>query len=61
MNAKVKRDAYFTNATLSELREEAARQGRSLSWLIQRAWTLAKDRIRNEARHDEPHGRIGQN
>lgn len=30
---------------LSEMRREARRQGRSLSWLLRRAWIIARGRI----------------
>lgn len=32
---------------LLELKAEAARQNRTMSWLVQRSWILAKDRLRS--------------
>jgi uncharacterized small protein (TIGR04563 family) len=31
---------------LLEMKEEAVRQDRSLSWIVQRAWQIARDRIK---------------
>jgi uncharacterized small protein (TIGR04563 family) len=40
---------YFPEDMLAELGQEATRQDRSLSWLIQQAWRLACERIREMA------------
>lgn len=40
-----KQSLYFPEDMLREIREEAARQDRSLSWLVQRAWNVARSRI----------------
>lgn len=37
---------YFPMEMLDEIREQAKRLDRSLSWVIQRAWTVAKAEIR---------------
>lgn len=37
-----KQSLYFTGNILQEMKEEAARLDRSLSWVVQRAWKLAK-------------------
>lgn len=45
MHSKQKQSLYFPEEMLQEIRAEAARQDRSLSWIIQRAWTLARKDI----------------
>lgn len=42
---KRKQSLYFPEDMLNEIQEEAARQDRSLSWIVQQAWNLAKERI----------------
>jgi uncharacterized small protein (TIGR04563 family) len=32
---------------LKEIQEEANRQDRSLSWVVQQAWKIARDRIKS--------------
>jgi len=41
-----KQSLYFPLEMLDEIREQAKRLDRSLSWVIQRAWTVAKMGIR---------------
>lgn len=36
---------YIENELLEEIREEAFRQDRSLSWIVQRAWRAARDQV----------------
>jgi uncharacterized small protein (TIGR04563 family) len=43
-----KRSVYLTEQILKELLEEAERQDRSVSWLLQRAWILSKDKIKKQ-------------
>jgi uncharacterized small protein (TIGR04563 family) len=43
---KRKQSLYFPEAMLQEIKEEAARLDRSLSWVVQRCWKLAKADIR---------------
>jgi uncharacterized small protein (TIGR04563 family) len=43
---KRKQSLYFPEAMLSEIKDEAARLDRSLSWVVQRAWKLARADIR---------------
>jgi uncharacterized small protein (TIGR04563 family) len=40
-----KQSLYFPERMLKEIADEAARQDRSLSWLIQKAWKLAREEI----------------
>ena len=42
-----KQSLYFPLQMLVEIREEAKRLDRSLSWVIQRAWMVAKGEIRD--------------
>lgn len=39
---KRKQSLYFPEAMLQEIKEEAARLDRSLSWVVQRAWKVAR-------------------
>ena len=38
---KRKQSLYFPEEMLEEIRNEAIRQDRSLSWIVQRAWMVA--------------------
>ncbi len=37
---------YFPESMLQEIQQEAARLDRSLSWVMQRAWKIARAEIR---------------
>jgi uncharacterized small protein (TIGR04563 family) len=55
---KRKQSLYFPEDMLNEITQEAARQDRSLSWIVQKAWKIArKDIVKypsvNEASEDE--------
>lgn len=43
---KRKQSLYFPEDMLKEIQEEAARQDRSLSWIVQKAWKIARKDIR---------------
>ena len=43
---KRKQSLYFPETMLQEIKDEAARLDRSLSWVVQRAWKLARAEIR---------------
>jgi len=43
---KRKQSLYFPEQMLAEIAEEAKRLDRSLSWVVQRAWKLAKAEIK---------------
>ena len=43
---KRKQSLYFPEIMLQEIKDEAARLDRSLSWVVQRAWKLARAEIR---------------
>ena len=42
---KRKQSLYFSDSMLAEVKAEAARQDRSLSWIMQRAWRLSRKQI----------------
>ncbi len=42
---KRKQSLYFPEEMLQEIQEEAIRQDRSLSWIVQQAWKVARDQI----------------
>ena len=42
---KRKKSIHFSEEMLSEIREEAIRLDRSISWIIQRAWKIAHAEI----------------
>jgi len=43
---KRKQSLYFPESMLKEIMAEAARLDRSLSWVMQRAWQIARKEIR---------------
>jgi uncharacterized small protein (TIGR04563 family) len=52
---KRKQSLYFPEATLKEISDEATRQDRSLSWIVQKAWKAARKEIRSmQAVNDSP-------
>ena len=42
---KRKQSLYFPEEMLVEIQKEAARQDRSLSWIVQKAWQIARKEI----------------
>jgi len=42
---KRKQSLYFPESMLKEIQEEAARQDRSLSWIVQQAWRIARSDV----------------
>ena len=46
MAAKKKLTLYFPEDMLEETKLEAARQDRSISWIIQTAWRIAREDMR---------------
>jgi uncharacterized small protein (TIGR04563 family) len=42
---KKKQSLYFPTEMLDEMQREAERQERPLSWIMQQAWKLSRDRI----------------
>ena len=53
---KRKQSLYFPQEMLEEIQREAARQDRSLSWIVQKAWKIARDRIRQFPSVDDHDG-----
>jgi uncharacterized small protein (TIGR04563 family) len=45
MDDKRKQSLYFPEDMMQDIKEEAIRQDRSLSWLMQRAWSIAREKI----------------
>lgn len=43
---KRKQSLYFPETMLKEIQEEATRQDRSLSWIVQKAWKIARTEIK---------------
>jgi uncharacterized small protein (TIGR04563 family) len=43
---KRKQSLYFPEEMLREIQEEAKRLDRSLSWVVQKAWKLAREQVR---------------
>ena len=43
---KRKQSLYFPEDMLKEIQSEAARQDRSLSWIVQKAWKIARIEIK---------------
>ena len=41
-----KQSLYFPEDMLDEIQREATRQDRSMSWVVQQAWRLARSEIR---------------
>lgn len=44
-NDKRKQSLYFPEDMLNEIQDEARRQDRSMSWIVQQAWRVAKGEI----------------
>ena len=42
---KRKQSLYFPEEMLNEISREANRQDRSLSWIVQKAWKIAREEI----------------
>jgi uncharacterized small protein (TIGR04563 family) len=46
MHDKRKQSLYFPVGMLEEVVAEATRMDRSLSWVVQKAWEIAKEKLR---------------
>ena len=56
---KRKQSLYFPEDMLREIQEEANRQDRSLSWIVQQAWKISKIELKkipspNDMLDDDP-------
>ena len=63
---KRKQSLYFPEEMLKEIQLEATRQDRSLSWIVQKAWKIARKDIMkypsvNEIADDGPDDERGRN
>ncbi len=47
MAAKKKLTLYFPEKLINETKQEALRHDRSLSWIIEMAWRIARDQIQS--------------
>jgi uncharacterized small protein (TIGR04563 family) len=45
MASKKKMTLYFSEEVLNETKQEALRQDRSLSWIMEVAWKIARERL----------------
>lgn len=52
---KRKQSLYFPEEMLREIQEEATRQDRSLSWIMQQAWRSARAQIAKMPGMDDLH------
>jgi uncharacterized small protein (TIGR04563 family) len=43
---KRKQSLYFPEDYLDEIRAESIRQDRSMSWIVQKAWELSRDKVK---------------
>jgi uncharacterized small protein (TIGR04563 family) len=50
---KRKQSLYFPEEMLNEIQQEATRQDRSLSWIMQQAWRAARGQIAKMPGMDE--------
>ena len=53
---KRKQSLYFPESMLQEIKEEAARLDRSLSWIVQRAWKIARLEVKRLPSVDDVEG-----
>ncbi len=51
---KRKQSLYFPEDMLKEIQNEAARQDRSLSWIVQKAWKIARAEIQRYPSINDP-------
>ena len=52
---KRKQSLYFPEDMLEEIKREANRQDRSLSWIVQRAWMIARGEIQKFPSVNDPY------
>lgn len=46
MSDKRKQSLYFPEKYLEEIRAESIRQDRSMSWIVQKAWEIARETVK---------------
>lgn len=49
--AKNRKTVYLNDQIIKELKEEAERQDRTVSWIIKRAWLESRESIRKYPSH----------
>lgn len=54
---KRRQSLYFPEDMLKEIQEQATRQDRSLSWLVQRAWKISRAQLAKYPTVDQPEER----
>lgn len=47
MSSKKKLTLYFPEELIEETKAEAIRQDRSVSWILQMAWMMSRDRLKD--------------
>ena len=57
---KRKQSLYFPEQMLNEIAAEATRQDRSLSWIVQKAWKIAKSEIAKYPSVTEPEDNLSE-
>jgi len=60
MAAKRKLTLYFSEELLEDARQEAERQDRSISWVLEQAWKMARERMKHVPSIDELHASLEQ-
>ena len=53
MAAKKKMTLYFSEEMIVEMKQEGLRQDRSLSWIMEVAWKIARERLQTMPGVDE--------
>lgn len=56
---KRKQSLYFPEDILAEIQAEAQRQDRSMSWIVQQAWKIARPEIYRFPSMNSPTGEVG--
>lgn len=56
MSDSRKQSLYFPEEMLQQIQQEALRQDRSLSWIVQHAWRSAREQIAKLPGMDQLHG-----
>ena len=57
---KRKQSLYFPEQMLKDIQSEAARQDRSLSWIVQKAWLISRETIKKYPGINDLEGASGE-
>ncbi len=60
MAAKKKLTLYFSEDLLEDAKLEAERQDRSISWVLEQAWRMARERMKHVPGVDDIHASLDQ-